>query len=406
MTRNKIANIVAHYNCLFFTPGKDMIQDFSRKPENSLEGFDVSAIKKCVELHAKRKCSFCSRPGAVSTCANAKCKKTGWYHFPCGLRNGSVQKQFRTFCYKCGSPGKKKTESQINVVKTEESDWTISISQNDEEMETVDRFDNNIDTLLNPLDCLDFLEDPKPEPPAPSSQEYLIYTDIAEEEEEEEEEEEGHRARQTASEDDRPVDISMSEEKEPQNFEAMTIVKQEILEGNDDKTEPCDSSASEQQSVMRSLEEQHRMDKENIENRHKRELELEVEKRKIEINEKEIYLKEVERLQAENEQLKTEKKKKIEDNMKLRKKMEVDKKNFEKKIDGLKRKIDDGDREKEILRKKCESLENEHQKDKHSLDHILNWAKRTDAQRSSDNSHLSCVDEAGMGPPSKKVKHI
>ena len=130
MTRNRIAGISAHYNCLFFTPGKEMIQDFSRQPEQSLEGFDISAIKNCVEQHSKRKCCFCSKAGAVATCANLKCKKTGWYHFPCGLRNGSVQKEIQTkegstlvtYCFKCGSNGKRKSdqkEKSKKIVKGE-----------------------------------------------------------------------------------------------------------------------------------------------------------------------------------------------------------------------------------------------------------------------------------------------
>ena len=84
--------------------------------------------------------------------------------------------------------------------------------------------------------------------------------------------------------------------------------------------------------------------------------------------------------------------KRIED---LEMKIEVGKKNYEKKIEELEKKVEAGDREKE-----------KHQADRVYLEYILNWAKRTDAERSSDNSHLSCADEAGMGPPSKKVKHI
>ena len=104
MTRNEKARISAHYNCLFFTPGGDMIQDFQRTtPEESLEGFAISAIEACISNHEKIKCCFCQKPGAVSTCANKKCKKTGWYHFPCGLKNGSVQEDVKTFCYKCAN---------------------------------------------------------------------------------------------------------------------------------------------------------------------------------------------------------------------------------------------------------------------------------------------------------------
>ena len=127
MSRNEKAGISAHYNCLFFTPGDDMIQDPKREPEQSLEEFDIDAIRACVSNHKKRKCCFCHKPGAVSTCANKKCKKTGWYHFPCGLKNGSVQKDVDTFCYKCADKidaknrGKKKRDNEETAAATSAS---------------------------------------------------------------------------------------------------------------------------------------------------------------------------------------------------------------------------------------------------------------------------------------------
>ena len=237
MTRNENAGISAHYNCLFFTPGDDMTQDFRRTPEESLEGFDIAAIRACVANHEKRKCAFCQKPGAVSTCANNKCKKTGWYHFPCGLKNGSVQDvQFKTFCFKCADKkkidakerGKRKSESKESKpetpssassskgkrkrlpvvtfrrvskdkvtgepiwVATSDSDSSQTLSQSSQEEDDVvententldgagEVFDNCLNVRLRPIDCLDFLEPGQPQ----LSQNFSIYMDNAEEDEE------------------------------------------------------------------------------------------------------------------------------------------------------------------------------------------------------------------------------
>ena len=228
MARNEKESISAHHNCLFFTPGNDMIQDFQRNPEQSLEGFDISAIKACISNHQKRKCCFCHKPGAVSTCANMKCKKTGLYHFPCGLRNGSVQEDVKTFCFKCAD--KKKTDAKVrgrrkSVSKekaarkrasrvittfrrvskdkltgehiwaaTSDSDSSQSFSQSSQgEDDLVDSietenagaeageiFDNWLNFRLRPIDWLEILE---PGLPRASQENYKIYIDNAEEDE-------------------------------------------------------------------------------------------------------------------------------------------------------------------------------------------------------------------------------
>ena len=120
MTRNQMAGVSAHYNCLLFTPGVDMVQDLQGSPVSSLEQFQVDLIEQCVEKYSKKKCCHCHKPGAVAECANKRCKKTGWYHFPCGLKNGAVQKEIHkkegptveTYCFKCGSGGKRKSNQK------------------------------------------------------------------------------------------------------------------------------------------------------------------------------------------------------------------------------------------------------------------------------------------------------
>ena len=115
MTRNNIAGISAHYNCLLFTPGVDLIQDPVSQPENSLEDFQIDSIQRCVAKHSK-KCCFCHKAGATAVCGNKRCKRFGWYHFPCGLQNGAVQREIETntgtavltYCFKCSGKRAKK----------------------------------------------------------------------------------------------------------------------------------------------------------------------------------------------------------------------------------------------------------------------------------------------------------
>ena len=234
MTRNREAGISAHYNCLFFTPGDDMIQNIHNKPAESLEDFDINAIKSCVSKHEKRKCPFCKKPGAVSECANKKCLKTGWYHFPCGLKNGSVQENVKTFCFKCADKkktdakdrGKRKSVSkepkqetaaskrkkvpkplpklnfrrvsedkvtgEQNWTVTSESDSSLPLSQSSQEdddlVENTENtlagaeavFDNCLNFRLRPIDWVDIQEEGLP---LASQLNYSIYIDNAEEDE-------------------------------------------------------------------------------------------------------------------------------------------------------------------------------------------------------------------------------
>jgi len=64
-----------------------------------LNRFKISSIQQCVTKHRSRKCAFCNLKGACTECANPRCRgKLGWYHLPCGLRNGTVQVNDKSFC--------------------------------------------------------------------------------------------------------------------------------------------------------------------------------------------------------------------------------------------------------------------------------------------------------------------
>merc|ERR1711971_145375 len=94
--------VTAHYYCLFYAADKDMIQSpLGDNIDTQLEGFPIKAVLNQEEKSRTDSCVFCNKPGASSQCANLKCIKTGWYHFPCGLKNGCVQKKGKTWCGRC-----------------------------------------------------------------------------------------------------------------------------------------------------------------------------------------------------------------------------------------------------------------------------------------------------------------
>ena len=187
MTRNNIAGISAHYNCLLFTPGLDFIQDPVSQPENSLEDFQIDSIQRCVAKHSK-KCCFCHKAGATAVCGNKRCRRFGWYHFPCGLQNGAVQREIETntgtavvtYCFKCASgrrteqrqeskekeierKGSKRLVKPIVIRKIADHHWMTTSqpaaqsSHNSTTMETEttssqELFENDINIMLEPID--------------------------------------------------------------------------------------------------------------------------------------------------------------------------------------------------------------------------------------------------------------
>merc|ERR1712130_234780 len=94
--------VAAHYYCLFYAADKDMIQSpHGWHIDTQLEGFPIEVVLDQVEKGEKDSCVFCKLFGACSQCANLRCISNGWYHFPCGLKNGSIQKDGKTWCGRC-----------------------------------------------------------------------------------------------------------------------------------------------------------------------------------------------------------------------------------------------------------------------------------------------------------------
>jgi len=120
--------VTAHFYCLFFASSDGMIQT-SQESEIELEGFPVEEILDQAKKCKKDVCVFCGKPGAASQCANLKCVNrrrdklasgAGWYHFPCGLANGSIQEDGKTWCGRC-SKGLRKAAAQIVKERPQQS---------------------------------------------------------------------------------------------------------------------------------------------------------------------------------------------------------------------------------------------------------------------------------------------
>ena len=136
-----------------------------------------------------------------------------------------------------------------------------------------------------------------------------------------------------------------------------------------------------QESEIGKIEQQHKDDLEILKNQHRQELEIEKEKRKVDIKEKEMYLRENQRLKADNLKLKRENNRRMGDELKL---LKVTTKARE-----LEEKIRDLIMEKEEGRKK-------HQNDNIELDKIMRSLQEFRENR----------DYTTNEPPSKRAKHV
>ena len=135
-----------------------------------------------------------------------------------------------------------------------------------------------------------------------------------------------------------------------------------------------------QESEIGKIEQQHKDDLEILKNQHRQELEIEKEKRKVDIKEKEMYLRENQRLKADNLRLKRENNRRMGDELKL---LKVTTKARE-----LEEKIRDLIMEKEEGRKK-------HQNDNIELDKIMRSFQEFREKR----------DYTTNENPSKRAKH-
>ena len=79
-----IAGETCHYFCQLFTVGSAQLG----ADNEGLFGFYGDEVKKQISLAKKRKCKYCSKPGATAKCSKKYC---GVYmHFPCGQANGAT----------------------------------------------------------------------------------------------------------------------------------------------------------------------------------------------------------------------------------------------------------------------------------------------------------------------------
>ena len=136
-----------------------------------------------------------------------------------------------------------------------------------------------------------------------------------------------------------------------------------------------------QESEIGKIEQQHKDDLEILKNQHRQELEIEKEKRKVDIKEKEMYLRENQRLKADNLKLKRENNRRMGDELKLL--------NVTTKAKELEEKIRNMIMEKEEGRKK-------HQNENIELDKIMRSFQEFRENR----------DYTPNEPPSKRAKHV
>ena len=104
--------VTAHYSCLYFAAGKGMVQSVEKNVDTQLERFPITEVVRELANKKKSRCAFCGELGAASQCANGRCKNdqpklvargAGWYHLPCGLKNGTLQAgDGKTWCGRCG----------------------------------------------------------------------------------------------------------------------------------------------------------------------------------------------------------------------------------------------------------------------------------------------------------------
>ncbi|KAK2583640.1 hypothetical protein KPH14_009576 [Odynerus spinipes] len=87
--------IVTHYYCLLLSAKMEQ----KGSDDEGILGFLINDIKKELRRGKRLVCSYCKKNGATLGCCNTKCKRV--FHFPCGLRAGTLNQffgEFRSFC--------------------------------------------------------------------------------------------------------------------------------------------------------------------------------------------------------------------------------------------------------------------------------------------------------------------
>ncbi|CAK9797254.1 G2/M phase-specific E3 ubiquitin-protein ligase [Anthophora plagiata] len=95
-------------------------------------GFMIVDIKKEILRGKKLSCSYCKKKGATLGCCNTKCKKI--FHYPCGLRAGTLNQffgEFRSFCVKHRPKQKIDIQATRELASTKEVTCYICYEQVD-----------------------------------------------------------------------------------------------------------------------------------------------------------------------------------------------------------------------------------------------------------------------------------
>ncbi|XP_011501260.1 PREDICTED: putative uncharacterized protein DDB_G0282133 isoform X2 [Ceratosolen solmsi marchali] len=89
------SGIITHYYCLLLSSNMEQ----KGNDDEGILGFLADDIQKEIRRGKRLVCSYCRRNGATLGCCNTKCKKI--FHFPCGLKAGSLHQffgEFRSYC--------------------------------------------------------------------------------------------------------------------------------------------------------------------------------------------------------------------------------------------------------------------------------------------------------------------
>ncbi|KAG8237254.1 hypothetical protein J437_LFUL011283 [Ladona fulva] len=98
---HRMKDIKCHYYCLLFSSNLDQ----NGRDDEGILGFLLPDIKRELRRAKTVNCSYCRKPGGVTSCHANKCKKR--FHLPCGLEKGSLHLFYDDFRSYCGEHRKK-----------------------------------------------------------------------------------------------------------------------------------------------------------------------------------------------------------------------------------------------------------------------------------------------------------
>ncbi|XP_073469298.1 uncharacterized protein [Aquarana catesbeiana] len=109
-------DILAHYNCLLFSPGVVTIPQ--KDSQDNTAEFDIPSVISEINRGKKLNCSYCNKKGATVGCNNRWCRKT--YHYLCvtkakGIRIRDEDKElYIAYCYKHARKDQFAKDAQLN----------------------------------------------------------------------------------------------------------------------------------------------------------------------------------------------------------------------------------------------------------------------------------------------------